>query len=312
MNHSIMTPSSIIRVDVVPLVGSDAVVYIKREDLIHPHLSGNKWRKLKYNIDHILDNKLEGMVSFGGAFSNHIYAAAAAGAMFDFKVVLFIRGEISDVDNPTLAFCKRMGAILIPVTREEYRLRNDLDWLENIQSKYPEYHIVPEGGSNDLALEGVAEIMKEIEESDQVYDTISVSAGTGGTAAGMIAYDSDAIIHVYASLKGNFIEDDIRKFLKSDFQNYKVFNNYHQGGYARVNKEYISFLNQWYEATQVPLDPIYTGKMMYGIIDQLKNGELDRAEKHLVIHTGGLQGIAACNYLNGKKFGVINYGNIQA
>lgn len=311
INHPIKVPSPIEMVDVSCLVGKECDIYIKRDDLIHPYLNGNKWRKLKYNIDHVLEHNLRGIVSFGGAFSNHIYAVAAASVMFDFKAVLYIRGEIGDLDNPTLEFCRKMGVVLLSLSREEYKLKANQDWLNKIQDKYPEFYIVPEGGTNDLAFEGVSEIMSEIKESNFHYDSISVSAGTGGTAGGMIKAGIGSPLNIYSSLKGDFMAKEVQTLLGREYNNWSVNNDYHLGGYAKVNKDYIAFLNHWYALTNIPLDPIYTGKMVYGIIDQLKSGTLDADLNHLVIHTGGLQGIKACNYLNGEKLGMIDIANVS-
>lgn len=300
------TPTQEVRID--ELIAKPGRLFFKRDDLSHTQVSGNKWRKLKYNIDYILQQKLKGLVTFGGAFSNHIYATAAAGHMFGIAVVIYVRGEINDIDNPTLSYCRASGATLISMTREDYREKNSPEVLASIQAEYPDHWIIPEGGSNTLARDGVREMMSEVYTDPRNYDLISVGAGTGSTAAGVITAAGEAQVHVYSSLKGDFLQSDISSKLKLSHNNWLLNTDYHQGGYAKVNKAYIQWINEWYRITKVPLDPIYTGKMVYGIIDLMRRGLLDHEINHLVIHTGGLQGITAYNYLHARKYGMIDVG----
>lgn len=305
---SIVTSTPIQKVRIDELVDVECQLYFKRDDMTHPHISGNKWRKLKYNIDHVLSHNVKGIVTFGGAFSNHIVAAAAAGKLFGIDIVIYVRGELNDLSNPSLNLCRAYGATLIAMDRGEYRKKHTNEILKPIQARYPYHWIVPEGGSNQMASKGVRELMDEIKRSDYNFDLISVSAGTGGTAAAIIQYADEEQVHVYSSLKGDFLNNDIQQKLTKPRDNWILNTDYHQGGYAKTNSNYIEFINDWYRITNVPLDPIYTGKMVFGIVDLIRKGLLDHRINHLVVHTGGLQGIAAHNYLNGTKYGMINSG----
>ncbi|AWM14265.1 pyridoxal-phosphate dependent enzyme [Flavobacterium sp. NRK F10] len=273
---------------------------IKREDLLHPLISGNKFRKLKYNIEEAKKQGQEVLVSFGGAFSNHILALAAAGNEYGFKTIGVIRGnelESAVEQNPTLFQARKLGMKFLFVTREEYRTKTNAEFLKKLQNRFGDFYVVPEGGTNELAVKGCEEILNE---GDSQFDYVCTAVGTGGTISGIInsSFSNQKILG-FSALKGDFLSDDIRKFARKN--NWELIQDYNFGGYAKVNEELISFLNELYQKTAIPLDPVYTGKMVYGIIDLIEKGYFPENAKILAIHTGGLQGIRGINLVQQKK-----------
>lgn len=284
-------------------------LFIRREDLIHPIVSGNKFRKLKYNL---IQAKLENhttLVTFGGAFSNHIAALAYAGKQNQFKTIGVIRGEelASEVDkNPTLSFAKQCGMQFYFISREEYRKKDSVEFLQKLEQLFGSFYLVPEGGTNELAVKGCQEILQE---TDTVYDFICTSVGTGGTISGIINSSSPhQKVLGFPSLKGDFLQKDIRKFATKS--NWDLINDYHFGGYGKVSDELVLFLNSFYSKNKVPLDPIYTGKMVFGVIDLIRNDFFPNNSKILLIHTGGIQGVKGMNeVLKSKNKPIIEYND---
>jgi 1-aminocyclopropane-1-carboxylate deaminase len=273
---------------------------IKREDLLHPFISGNKFRKLKYNLLQAKAEKQETVLTFGGAYSNHIAAVAYAGKEQGFKTIGVIRGdELGDkiAENPTLQFAKECGMQFEFVTREAYRFKTEPDFITNLQQKFGSFYLVPEGGTNEYAIKGCEEILTE---EDAMFDYICCAVGTGGTISGIInsAFPHQKVLG-FPALKGDFLKDEIRKFATN--KNWELITDYHFGGYGKVNEELIQFINQFYKQTQVPLDPIYTGKMVFGVIDLIQKDYFPHNSKILLIHTGGLQGIQGMNTLLKSK-----------
>jgi len=280
-------------------------LFIKREDQIDPFVSGNKFRKLKYNLKKAhLENK-QIILTFGGAFSNHILATAVAGEKEGFLTVGVIRGDELGVDfdktletNPTLRKAFDHGMQFEFVTREQYRNKSDVLFLEKLKVKYGDFYFVPEGGTNELAVEGCEEILTE---EDNQFDYICCCVGTGGTIAGLIRSIGDhQKVLGFPSLKGDFLEDEIRQYINSD-ERWKLLKDYHFGGYGKYNLELIHFINCFKEETKIPLDPIYTGKMMFGVLDLVTKEKFPTGSKILAIHTGGLQGIEGFNNRLSKK-----------
>lgn len=285
---------------------SNCTVYIKREDLIHPIVSGNKYRKLKYNILQAkAENKMK-LLTFGGAFSNHIAAVAFAAKENDFESIGIIRGEeLRDKieNNPTLQFAQNCGMQFEFVSRESYRIKEEFSFIENLKQKYGDFYLIPEGGTNELAIKGCEEILVE---EDDFFDYICCAVGTGGTISGII---NSAKLHQkvlgFPALKGDFLKDEIRKFVKNN--HWDFITNYHFGGYGKVNDDLIGFINAFYKQIKIPLDPIYTGKMVFGVIDLIKSNYFPEGSKILIIHTGGIQGIQGMNIkLKNKKAQLID------
>ncbi|MEN9876920.1 MAG: 1-aminocyclopropane-carboxylate deaminase [Bacteroidota bacterium] len=267
---------------------------IKREDLIHPFVSGNKFRKLKYNLLQAKAENQSTLLTFGGAYSNHIAAVAYAGKENGFQTIGIIRGdELGDKieSNPTLKFAQECGMQFEFVSRETYRLKTEATFLEQLQQQYGAFYLIPEGGTNAFAIQGCEEILTP---EDASFDYVACAIGTGGTISGII---NSVLPHQkvlgFPALKGNFLQDEIRNFVRQD--NWELITDYHFGGYGKVTNDLIDWINQFYEQTQIPLDPVYTGKMVFGIVDLITKNYFPENAKILLIHTGGLQGIQGMN-----------------
>lgn len=267
---------------------------IKREDLIHPFVSGNKFRKLKYNLLQAAAENKETLLTFGGAFSNHIAAVAFAGKEKGFKTIGIIRGDELEgkiTENPTLLFAQNCGMQLEFISRDDYRMKNKIPFLEKLKQQFGDFYLIPEGGTNALAIKGCQEILTE---ADAEFDYICCSVGTGGTISGII---NSILPHQkvlgFPALKGDFLKEEIRNFAKN--YNWEIITDYHFGGYGKVNEELIAFINEFYMVNQIPLDPIYTAKMVFGIMDLIHKNYFPAQSKILMIHTGGIQGIQGMN-----------------
>jgi 1-aminocyclopropane-1-carboxylate deaminase len=278
----------------IPLQTTSVKLFIRREDLIHPFISGNKYRKLKYNLQQAKAENQTTLLTFGGAFSNHIAATAYAGKEHGFETIGVIRGEelASKIDeNPTLKFAQDCGMKFVFVTRENYRVKESVDFITELRQNLGSFYLVPEGGTNEFAIKGCEEILSK---DDAVYDFICCTIGTGGTISGLI---NSAKLHQkvlgFPSLKGDFLKEDIRKFAKNN--NWDLVSQYHFGGYGKVSEELIEFINDFYKENKIPLDPIYTGKMVFGVIDLIHKNYFPENSKILLIHTGGIQGIEGMN-----------------
>lgn len=280
-------------------------LFLKREDKIHPFISGNKYRKLKYNIIEAEKTGVDTLLTFGGAYSNHIAAVAFAGKAFGFKTIGIIRGDELQCkipDNPTLSFAEACGMQFKFVSREAFRDKHTDAFIAKLKVEFDDFYLLPEGGTNVLAVKGCEEILTE---SDKDFDYVCCAVGTGGTISGLIncSQPSQQILG-FTALKGSFLKEDITKFVSK--QNWDIVTDYHFGGYAKVNAELIHFINQFKKDNQIQLDPVYTGKMMFGIFDLLEQGYFPKGSKILAIHTGGLQGISGMNkFLKQKKLPII-------
>ncbi|XOV92639.1 MAG: 1-aminocyclopropane-1-carboxylate deaminase/D-cysteine desulfhydrase [Bacteroidota bacterium] len=276
-------------------------VYVKREDLIHPIIMGNKWRKHKYNIEEALKKGFGQIVTLGGAYSNHIVATAAAAKDNNLKSIGIIRGdELKPDSNPTLINAAALGMGFEFVSREEYEiLRND---IRQLQSSYPMSFLIPEGGTNELAIKGCEEMVAEINID---YDYICAPIGTGGTMVGILqGLSQEKVIIGVSSLKGDFIHQMVSDLLMThriEKKNYEIMDQYHFGGYGKVKDELIDFINDFKRKHQILLDPIYTGKMFYGVIDLIKQDYFKFNRRIILIHTGGIQGIEGYNSKNRRK-----------
>lgn len=269
-------------------------LWIKREDLIHPFVSGNKFRKLKYNLLQAKAEKKDTILTFGGAFSNHIAAVAFAGKEHGFKTIGIIRGEelaLKIDENPTLKFAQNCGMKLEFITRAAYRLKNESNFLQELEQKQGDFYLIPEGGTNELAVKGCEEILNE---DDKKFDFICTCTGTGGTISGIInsVFPYQKVLG-FPALKEDFLQNEIRKFVKNN--NWELISGYHFGGYAKVDENLIEFINSFYQNYNIPLDPVYTGKMVFGVIDLISKNYFPINAKILMIHTGGLQGIEGMN-----------------
>ncbi len=273
-------------------------LFVKRDDLIHKEIMGNKWRKLKYNLQEAKNNGASTILTLGGAFSNHIYSTAAAGEEYGLRTIGLIRGdELSPESNETLRFASAKGMELEFVERSTYsKLREN---PENLKKKYPGCYILPEGGTNELAIKGCKELVDEI---DMDFDVIALPIGTGGTFCGVLAgvSGSQNVIGI-SSLKGDFIVDEMEKLIDR-FQvknkNFAINTDFHFGGYGKTNKELIEFINWFKEVFAISLDPIYTGKSFFAVWNMINSDKFEKNLKIILLHTGGLQGILGFNRKN--------------
>ncbi|WP_143962589.1 1-aminocyclopropane-1-carboxylate deaminase/D-cysteine desulfhydrase [Litoribacter populi] len=267
---------------------------IKRLDLVHPFISGNKFYKLKYNLETAKSEGYHTVLTFGGAYSNHIQATAIAAKLSGLNSIGIIRGEKAAALNPTLEEAEENGMSLYFITRESYKKKADDRFVEGLKERFGDFFHIPEGGTNNLAIQGTSEILKD---EDQQADIIATSIGTGGTMAGLVkAAKFHQKVWGFSALKGGFIFEEFDKLLKEQKVNYncsyKIFADYHFGGYAKHNAILLEFIENFYESFGIPLDPIYTGKLLFGVLDQCQYLENKTV---LCLHTGGLQGIKGFN-----------------
>jgi 1-aminocyclopropane-1-carboxylate deaminase len=265
----------------------DIRVYLKRDDLIHPFISGNKWRKLKYLLQKAESEGKTHLVTFGGVWSNHLLATACAAAKFGLKSTGIVRGE--DINTETLLFCRMFGMNLLFADRESYRDKQNL--FDTHFKNDPTAFFIDEGGCSKEAAKGCAELVEELE---QEYQHIFCACGTGTTAAGIInglyAINASTLFHAIPVLKGDFLKTEISKLLLNATE-YDFHPDYHFGGYAKTKPELIRFISDFASTTGIILDPVYTGKMMFAVFDLAKKNQFPHGSKVLAIHTGGLFGL---------------------
>lgn len=273
---------------------------IKRDDLIDFSISGNKWRKLKFNFKEFESGKYKAIASFGGAFSNHIAALAFAGQRAEIKTVGFIRTHQIDLNNPTLKMAEQCGMTLVPVSRDQYRLRHRPEFLSALSQQYPDCYFVPEGGSNALAEMGVAELAQEIQTVSNISH-IALPFGSGGTTRGLARALPNHQIFATAVVN----DEELIEQVKSEFDNVTINQKHLCGGYGRVTPELSQFCIEFFHQTGIPIEPIYSGKLLHSVCygNEYDTQHLD---KTLVIHTGGLQGLKGLLYRN-----IIEYSDWQ-
>lgn len=287
-------------------------VRIKRDDLIHPLASGNKWRKLKYNLNKAEEVGAKTIVTMGGAFSNHLYALAAIGKHYNFKTEGWIKGDYVDIENPTLSFVRDQNMNLTLFKSEEYKtLRWEGPKRKKLLLKYDKPYFVPEGGSNIEGILGAAELMPEIASQLDPFPThICLSVGSGGTICGVIsASKSNTKILGFSAFKNDIHSAEIKANLnvlkKEDPKNWEILNPQHFGGFGAFGANLVDFINDFYEQYSIPLDPVYNGKMMFSLKKMIADRYFPEGSNILVIHTGGLQGIEGFNHRFGDKYGEI-------
>ncbi len=268
-----------------PHVGN---VSMLRLDVIHSVVSGNKWYKLKHNLAHALDEGYKSILTFGGGYSNHLVAAAAAAQAFGINSIGIVRG-VHDNLTPTLKDCLHYGMQLVFLTKEEYAKKTDDAWLSELLQQYGNVFIVPEGGANEWGKTGVGEIAKYIPSE---FTHVCVAVGTGTTFSGLRnALPDEQQLYGYVPMKGGrYLKEEISSYLTTREKNWQLFDDWHFGGFGKWNTELIESMNSFYRMNNIPLDIVYTGKMMNGISKQLQQGMFPKDARVLCIHTGGLQG----------------------
>lgn len=285
----VYTPTPVQEIFDPVLENAGVRLLIKREDLNHPLVSGNKWWKLKYNLEEAQKQSKKTLLTFGGAYSNHIFATAAAAHALGFESIGIIRGEETLPLNDTLSFARSKGMKLHYVSREEYRNKSNPQFIENLHELFGDFYLIPEGGTNKLAVKGAVEFGQTL---GNEFDYVCCPVGTGGTLAGIIkSLPNDKIIRGYASLKGgDFLQEEVSQWLKAGSDNWNIITDYHFGGYGKVTDKLISFQQNFLIHHQVPLDLVYGSKMMYGIFDLVSKNFFRKGSIILAVHTGGLQG----------------------
>ena len=259
-------------------------VYVKRDDLIHPIISGNKWRKLKYNLKYFNSISKKGIISIGGAYSSHILALSYICKVYSIKCVLLVRGEQPSPLNDILMKCQSYGAIIEYINRNDYK---NPKWIKNFyKEKYNDFFFIPEGGANFYGIKGCQKIVKEIE---NYFDYIFCDVGTGTTFSGIVSSlkKSQSCFGIVVLKGANTIGENISKKFESELKkpfskNWILNHNYHFGGYAKYSEELILFMREFYKITGLITDPIYSGKMFYGLVDQLKKTRNWRIKKLLL------------------------------
>jgi 1-aminocyclopropane-1-carboxylate deaminase len=271
---------------------------VLRLDQIHPLINGNKWFKLKYNLLAAQEENYTTLLTFGGAYSNHIFATAAAGKLYGLRTIGVIRGEQRLPLNPTLSFAVEQGMELVYLNRQTYRQRHTKELLEDLQHRFGQVFIIPEGGSNLNGVRGCVEIAQ----AATTFNTVCLPCGTGTTLAGIVLglLSNQRAIAFPVLKNGAFLAQEINTLLTSYFQSglpvphsspapWELVCDYHFGGYAKVTRELLHFTEEFRQTQGIPLDHVYTAKMFYGVIDLLQQGFFPRGDRLLLVHTGGLQ-----------------------
>ncbi len=269
-------------------------LFVKRDDLIHPQLQGNKWRKLKYNLIRARQLGHDTLLTFGGAYSNHIHATAAAGFLYDFNTIGIIRGEAYQPLNPTLRDASRWGMQLDYVCRQAYRDKTSATFIAELHRRYGDFYLIPEGGNNPEGMRGCTEIITELERN---YDVICVDCGTGATMAGLL---SSAPVNTrilgFAVLKNaGFLRNEISRTLspqpRENNVEWDINLDFHFGGYAKTSPRLLEFIKTFKRQHDIQLEPVYSGKIFYGIYQLLREDYFSQGTDILAIHSGGLQGL---------------------
>lgn len=262
---------------------------VKREDLNHPLVSGNKWWKLKYNLEEAKNQNKKILLTFGGAYSNHIFATAAAAHELGLESIGIIRGEETLPLNHTLSFAKSMGMKLRYVSRELYRKKTEPEFINYLHQQFEDFYLIPEGGTNQFAVRGCEEFAKTLGDD---FDYVCCSVGTGGTLAGIInGLSVDKSVLGFSSLKGgDFLNQEVGQWLKKQSDHWTTISDYHFGGYGKTTLALQEFKNNFERKHNTPLDLVYTAKMMAGVFDLVQKGFFNSGSTLLAIHSGGLQG----------------------
>jgi 1-aminocyclopropane-1-carboxylate deaminase/D-cysteine desulfhydrase-like pyridoxal-dependent ACC family enzyme len=289
----IPTPATRISFAMADTRGVD--VYVKRDDLTHREVSGNKWRKLKYNLIRAREQGFSTLATVGGAYSNHISAVAAAGKMFGFNTIGIIRGNRIGEQTPTLRKAQADGMALHFISRAEYRERDSETFVARWRNKLGEIYYLPEGGTNALAMSGCAEIVAELAtQMPAGYDFICTAVGSGGTLAGLssAAADGQRVVGIPVVNDASLQNKISRLLAQSNRNNWRLLYGYIFGDYGKVTPELLDFMRNFHGGTGVPLEPVYTGKLFYAVYDLIEQRYFSRGTRIVIVHTGGLQGNA--------------------
>jgi 1-aminocyclopropane-1-carboxylate deaminase len=276
-----------------PVFGAAGVrVLVKREDLNHPYISGNKWWKLKYNLLRAKELGHAALLTFGGAYSNHLYAVAAAAHELGMKSIGIVRGEPSLPLNKTLSFVEERGMHLHFISRSRYREKSNPLFEKELQDRFGRFYMIPEGGTNAEAIKGCEEFAERLAK-EVSFDFLFLPVGTGGTMAGMAKRlkAHQRAVGVSVLKNGAFLEGEVRKWLPGEAPaSWRIETQFDMGGYGRITPSLRAFIAMMHDHHNLPLDGLYTGKAMFGLYSLVEHGEIPRGSVVLLLHTGGLQG----------------------
>ena len=269
---------------------------IKRDDLLHPTISGNKWRKLKYNLKQMHLSNKNAFLTFSGPFSNHLYAASMAAKLYAIQGHVVIRGPDIDEQNPTIKMAQACGLKLHVVNRVTYRQRNCYNYQKALQEQYPQCYLIPEGGSNQAALQGVIELAHSLPKSDYVV----CATGSGGTLAGLIegCHHSTQLVGIAVLKNAEYLTQDIKKLSPRAIaqNNWQLICDKHDGGYGKFTQSLWQFCQMVKQQHNLPLEPIYTGKAFYALWQLIEQGYFPPNSRITFVHSGGLQGLDGLRY----------------
>jgi 1-aminocyclopropane-1-carboxylate deaminase len=285
-------------------------LFVKRDDLIDELVSGNKWRKLYFNLEHVLRNKYDGVLTFGGAYSNHLLATASACSKMGLRSIGIVRGEeLNSESNQVLKWCTSLGMKLKFVSRSEYDRRNEMDVQYAFRLLFDGFYVIPEGGANYLGLIGCQQILPECGTS---FDQVFVAQGTSTTSCGiLLSLGYKTNLNVVPVLKGYNSIEEMRQLLigcsfddewvEENLKNVVVHSEAHFGGYGSYDVTLLDFMERFFEETTIPIDPIYTGKALHALMKYCEQAN-DCEEDILFIHTGGVEGGKAISIKENRKF----------
>ena len=278
---------------------------VMRLDKVDAELSGNKWFKLKYNLMYAQACNYKRLLSFGGYYSNHLHALAAAGHRFGFETIGVVRGAEPQKYGPTLQDLVKYGMRLKFVSRESYRKKSSDKFLFSLKEEFGDFFLIPEGGSNVLGVIGCTEIVTGLwSDLSSAPDYIVTGCGTGATLAGVIlgAQGRCKVLGVSALKGAQYLEQNVLD-LMTEFSKYKgiapavssdswqIYHDYHFGGFAKLSPELVSFMDEFTTGSGLPLEPVYVGKTLYAVHDLIRKAVIPEGARVLLIHTGGLQGV---------------------
>lgn len=289
-------PSPVTQIQHKLLDNKQVELFIKRDELIHPVIQGNKWRKLKYNILQAEKNQQNTLLSFGGAYSNHLHALAATGKQLKLKTIGIIRGEAPKALNPCLQDLLDWGMQLKFITRKQYKQKNSAHFIQALQQEFGEFYLIPEGGNNSAGKKGCAELLDEL---DTQYDVICCEVGSGTMLSSLIEHSNSKTTQFlgFAVMKNPQLDQDIKDSLNLSAidtgiaTNWTINHDYHFGGFAKTSPELNQFIESFKQDYAIQLEPVYSGKMLWGILDLLKQNYFPAGSRILAIHGGGLQGL---------------------
>jgi 1-aminocyclopropane-1-carboxylate deaminase len=296
--NALQQPSPITQLDEPLLADKNIQLFIKRDELIDPVIQGNKWRKLKYNLLTAEEQSAKTILSFGGAYSNHLHALAAAGRLFNFNTIGIIRGERPATLSPTLQDMQDWGMQLEFISRADYRKQEASEFIQQLKQKYGQFYLIPEGGNNAAGRQGCAELLDEL---DEHYDVICCEVGSGTQFSALVsqhATSSQAAQQThylgFVVMKNPALLQQLEDYFQQQqvtYKNWSLNHDYHFGGFARANDTLHEFIRQYKQQHGIQLEPVYSGKMLYGIYQLIEQDYFKPGSRILAIHGGGLQGL---------------------